>query len=123
MLTSVIPKATVIVTNPTHYAVALSYAEGKDKAPKVLAKGKDHVAQQIRSLAAQHGIPIYPAPPLARALFHVGKIGSDIQPDLYMAVAVVLSYVQQLKNYQQGNAAMPRVADDLAIPANLIFED
>jgi flagellar biosynthetic protein FlhB len=122
-LSIVVPKATVIVTNPSHYAIALCYRDGKDKAPKIIAKGKDYLALQIRTIAANHGIPICPAPPLARAIYHTAKIGTEIHPELYMAVAVVLSYVHQLKNYQQGKTAFPQLTEELSIPERFIFND
>jgi len=122
-LHSTVPKAHVIVTNPTHYAVALRYDENKDRAPKVVAKGKNEMAQQIRLIAATHGIPIYEAPPLARALFHTTKPGFEIKVELYMAVAIVLTYVHQLKNYQQGRGILPQYVSDLKIPDEYIFTE
>lgn len=111
-----VPQASVIITNPTHYAIALRYDEKKDYAPRLVAKGKDLMAQQIRNIAIANAIPIYEAPPLARAIFHTSEIGSEIHPDLYMAVAIVLSYVHQLKNYQQGIGQPPRYVSDFNIP-------
>ena len=122
-LSLTVPKAHVIITNPTHYAVAIRYDDGKDKAPRVVAKGKDHIATQIRRLAAANAIPIYQAPPLARAIYKTSKIGAEINPGLYMAVAIVLSYVHQLKNYQQGVGKEPMYISDLKIPPELIYND
>lgn len=121
-LHAMVPQANVIITNPTHYAVALRYDETKDRAPKVLAKGKGPIAQQIRFLAISHSIPIYEEPLLARAIFHTTKNGSEVKPELYMAVAIVLSYIHQLRNYQQGKGQLPKVATDLKIPAEFIFD-
>jgi flagellar biosynthesis protein FlhB len=118
-----VPQANVIVTNPTHYAIALRYDDRIDKAPKILAKGKDHQAMQIRQLAIANGIPIYEAPPLARAIYHTGNIGGEVHPGLYMAVAIVLSYVMQLKNYQIGGGQMPLHQNDLQIPEELIYNE
>ena len=87
-----VPKADVVVTNPTHYAVALQY-ESSAGAPKVLAKGADEVARAIRELAAEHGIPRVENKPLARTLFATVEIGEFIPPDLYEAVAQVLAFV------------------------------
>ncbi len=118
----VIPKATVIITNPTHYAVALQYIEGKDKAPKVIAKGKDNVAAYIRKLAIASGVPVYDAPPLARSIYHTTKVGSAINPALYMAVAIVLTYINQLRRYQSGQGPMPVKVDNFEIPPEFQFK-
>jgi len=91
-----VPKATVIVTNPTHIAVALQYDETM-AAPVVIAKGADLIAEKIRNLAREHGIPIVENKPLARTMFKTLKIGQTIPRDLYTAVAEVLSYVFRLK--------------------------
>lgn len=116
-----VPMASVVITNPTHYAVALRYTDGVDKAPTIVAKGKDNIAKEIRALAVKHMIPIYEAPPLARAVYFTGKVGESIHPDLYMAVAIVLSYIYQLKHYQMGLGQMPEKAHDLKIPDELDF--
>ncbi|WP_028101892.1 flagellar biosynthesis protein FlhB [Pseudoduganella violaceinigra] len=97
-----VPTADVVVTNPTHYAVALKYAEGGQGAPRVVAKGSDAVAAKIRELAKEHRIAILEAPPLARALHKHTEIGDEIPPRLYAAVAEVLAYVYQLKAYRPG---------------------
>jgi len=109
-----VPKADVIVTNPTHYAVALQYTAGKDRAPRVVAKGADLIAQQIRELAKAHRVPLVEAPPLARALYRSCEIEAEIPGALYQAVAQVLSYVYQLRDYRQGERPLPpKVVDDL----------
>ena len=92
-----VPKADVIVTNPTHYAVALRYAEGETRAPVLLAKGADLVAARIRELAAEHRIPVVEAPPLARALYHHVELEQEIPVTLYRAVAELLAYLYQLR--------------------------
>ncbi len=117
-----VPQADVIITNPTHYAIALRYREGIDSAPKVIAKGKGVMAQYIRSLAVSKGVPIYEAPPLARALFHTTKLGSEVKPALYVAVALVLSYINQMRGYQMGRGPMPKKADQLEIPPEYRFD-
>lgn len=122
-LSVLVPQATVIITNPTHYSVALRYDERKDTAPKVLAKGKDFSAQQIRQIAVANAIPIYEAPALARAIFHTTKIGFEIHPALYMAVALVLSYVHQLKNFQSGRGQQPKFVSDFEIPKEFIYHE
>ncbi len=116
---SEIPTADVVVTNPTHYAVALKYTEGKMGAPRVVAKGADLVAARIRELAAEHRIPMLEAPPLARALFRHTEIGNEIPATLYAAVAEVLAYVFQLRHYQQGGGAYPDAPTALPVPPEL----
>jgi len=116
-----IPKASVVITNPTHYAIALKYEDGIDKAPKIIAKGADHMAFHIRTLAKKHSIPIYESPELARAIYYSGDVGAYIHPELYMAVAIVLSYIFQLQAYQSGNAEKPAPVEDLQIPKEFQF--
>jgi flagellar biosynthesis protein FlhB len=91
-----VPKADVIVTNPTHYSVALRYDESTMTAPRVLVKGKDLLALRIRQIAAEHGIPVVERPPLARALYAGVESGREVPPTLYKAVAEVLAYVYEL---------------------------
>lgn len=97
-----VPTADVVITNPTHYAVALQYTAGKMRAPKVVAKGVDVLALAIRELASQHKIPIVEAPPLARALYRSTDLDSDIPTQLYAAVAQVLTYIYQLRAWRGG---------------------
>lgn len=92
-----VPKADVIITNPTHFAVALRYDEQRMRAPVVLAKGADLIAARIREVADEHRVPVFEAPPLARVLFRNVEIGGEIPAMLYVAVAQVLTYVYQLK--------------------------
>lgn len=103
-----VPKADVVVTNPTHFAVALRYDEKRDFAPVVLAKGADDVAARIREVAREHGVPTVSAPPLARALFRHVDIGRQIPHALFVAVAQVLTYVFQLKLARRRGYAPPR---------------
>ena len=91
-----VPKADLVAMNPTHYAVALSYDAGKMKAPRVVAKGADLIAFQIRRIAEAHKVPIFEHPQFARALYHTSEIGKEISPRLYVAVAQVLTYIYQL---------------------------
>ena len=91
-----VPKATVVVTNPTHYAVALAYDRGKSAAPKLVAKGVDSMAVRIREAAAAHGVPVVANPPLARAL-HRLELDADIPPEHYKAVAALIAYVWRLR--------------------------
>jgi flagellar biosynthesis protein FlhB len=92
-----VPKADVVVTNPTHFAVALRYDEKRMRAPIVVAKGVDLVAARIREIANEHSVPIFEAPPLARTLYRNVDIGGEVPSSLYVAVAQVLSYVFQLR--------------------------
>lgn len=94
-----IPIASVVVTNPTHYAVALRYEAEEMNAPVVVAKGADLMALKIREIAAEHGVPVFEAPPLARALYDGTEIGDEIAERLYVGVAQVLTYIYQLDRY------------------------
>ena len=114
-----VPTADVVVTNPTHYAVALKYSEGKMGAPRVVAKGADAVAAHIRELAAQNKVPLLEAPPLARALFRHTELGDEIPATLYAAVAEVLAYVFQLRHFQQVGGAYPNAPSALPVPSEL----
>src|SRR5690606_15478415 len=108
-----VPKADVIVTNPTHYSVALSYKEGQQGAPMVVAKGSGLTAARIRGVGEEHKVPILSAPPLARALYHNVEMGQEIPAVLYSAVAEVLAWVFQLRNWNMGTGAEPRRPDQL----------
>jgi len=92
-----VPKATVVITNPTHYAVALRYNREKDPAPRVVAKGADYMAEKIKSLARDYQIPIVENKPLAQALYKNCELDELIPEDLYRAVAEVLAYVYKLR--------------------------
>ena len=102
-----VPKANVVITNPTHYAVALRYDEKKNGAPVVIAKGADEVAAKIRELAAANGVPLVSAPPLARALFRYVDLGREIPAALYVAVAQILTYVWQLRQATRYGTTVP----------------
>jgi len=102
-----VPDADVIVTNPTHFAVALKYDPQTMKAPLVLAKGADLVALNIRRIGAEHKILLMETPPLARALYHCTDIGQEIPHGLYVAVAQVLAYVFQLREVQKNGGKKP----------------
>jgi len=97
-----VPTADVVVTNPTHFAVALKYADGQRGAPRVVAKGTDEVAAKIREIAKEHGVAMLEAPALARALYKHTDIDDEIPEALYSAVAEVLAYVYQLRAYSKG---------------------
>ena len=102
-----LPKADVLITNPSHFAVALRYDEGRMGAPRVIAKGMDELALQIRMVASGHRIPTVEAPPLARALYATTQIDREIPSALYVAVAQVLAYVFQLKQAVSRGDAPP----------------
>ncbi len=114
-----VPKADLVVTNPTHYAVALRYDEATMAAPRVVAKGADLVAQRIRDLAREHKVPVLEAPPLARALYAHGELEREIPTALFAAVAQVLAYVWQLKAAMAGRGAMPAALPALPVPADM----
>ncbi|MDO8273144.1 MAG: flagellar biosynthesis protein FlhB [Gammaproteobacteria bacterium] len=114
-----VPEADVIITNPEHYAVALRYDQSKEGAPVMLAKGADLVAQKIREIAQEHRIPIVSSPALARAIYFNTKIGQEIPGGLYVAVAQVLAYLHQLKQYARGRAKRPVLNPQLPIPEEL----
>jgi len=104
-----VPKADVVITNPTHYAVALRYDEARMQAPVVVAKGADLVALRIREIASEHGVPLLEAPPLARALHGTCELGDEIPSRLYAVVAQVLTYVYQLRAARRTGAPLPAV--------------
>jgi flagellar biosynthesis protein FlhB len=120
-----IPKADVIITNPTHYSVALKYEEGKMGAPRLVAKGAHLLALKIRELGQEHQVPVLEAPPLARALYHHAELGDEIPQPLYNAVAEVLAYVYQLRRHREGGGnagdagSRPKAPDALMVPAEL----
>ncbi len=94
-----VPTADVVVTNPTHFAVALKYERGKDKAPLVLAKGEGAFARRIKDLAAEHDVPMIENKPVARMLFKVGRVGKPVPVELYQAVADILAFVYKTHRY------------------------
>jgi flagellar biosynthetic protein FlhB len=114
-----VPTADVVVTNPTHYAVALKYTDGQGGAPRVVAKGSDEVAAKIRELARENKVALLEAPALARALHKHTEIGDEIPEALYSAVAEVLAYVFQLRTYKTSGGNYPDRPTKLAVPAEL----
>jgi flagellar biosynthetic protein FlhB len=102
-----VPKADVVITNPTHYSVALRYDEQRMRAPLVVAKGVDEVAANIRRIATENQVPIFEAPPLARVLFRDVDLNAEVPATLYVAVAQVLTYVFQLRTATGPGAARP----------------
>jgi flagellar biosynthetic protein FlhB len=96
---SAVPTADVVITNPTHIAVALKYQRGTDKAPVVLAKGERLFARRIKAIAAEHDVPTVENKPVARMLFKYGKVGRPIPAELYKAVAEILAFVYKTHRY------------------------
>lgn len=113
-----VPKASVIVVNPTHYAVALRYDESLD-APRLVAKGVDHLALRIRELADAADVPVFQAPPLARALYRHAEVGQSIPTELYVAVARVLAYVYGLQAAGTRRDRRPEPPRDLDLPPSM----
>jgi flagellar biosynthetic protein FlhB len=114
-----VPKADVIVTNPTHYAVALRYNQLRMNAPVVVAKGSELIAANIRRVGAEHAVPVIESPALARAIYFHTELGEPIPAGLYLAVARILAYVFQLRAYVPGQGHRPSVPDELQIPDEL----
>jgi flagellar biosynthetic protein FlhB len=113
-----VPKASVIVTNPTHYAVALEYTENM-RAPRVVAKGTELIAAKIKEIGRANNVPLLEAPPLARALHRHADIGDEIPQALYGVVAQVLAYVYQVQRWRVMGGAAPVAPQDLAVPVEL----
>ena len=116
-----VPTANVVVTNPTHFAIALAYQTGM-AAPRVVARGAGAVALKIREVAHENAVPIMEAPPLARALYKHAELDSEIPSALYNAVAEVLAYIYQLANWRQSGGAYPVPPRDLPVPPELVPE-
>ncbi|MGM0526468.1 MAG: flagellar biosynthesis protein FlhB [Pseudomonadota bacterium] len=117
-----VPKADVVVTNPTHYAVALKYDDGGPKAPVLLAKGTDETAAKIREIALEYDIPLIQSPALARSVYHTTEIEQEVPQGLFVAVAQILAYVYQLRMHKKGKAKRPnKPASDLPIPDDLKY--
>ncbi|MFA6313421.1 MAG: flagellar biosynthesis protein FlhB [Sterolibacterium sp.] len=119
---SEVPKADVVVTNPNHYAVALKYDAKDMGAPQVIAKGMNLIAKRIRELAAENGVPLLEAPPLARALYRHSDIGDQIPAALYTAVAEVMAYVYQLNQFISSGGrggTPPRPPQNLPVPVDM----
>lgn len=117
-----VPQADVIITNPDHFSVALRYKQGTDKAPIVVAKGGDFLALKIREIAREHEIIIVAAPPLARALYYTTELEQEIPDGLFVAVAQVLAYVFQIKQYRRKGGQRPVLkTQELPIPPDMRY--
>lgn len=111
-----VPTADVIITNPTHYAVALRYDQDSTGAPKVVAKGQDFIAARIREIAEENEVAIFRAPPLARALYFSTELNQEIPNNLFLAVAQVLAYIFQLRQFRTGKGRMPKAPKQITVP-------
>lgn len=118
MMTEV-ANADIVVTNPTHFAVALKYTDKEMRAPRVVAKGTDLLALRIRAIGKENNVPILEAPPLTRALYRHTKLGDEIPAALYAAVAEVLAWVYQLQRWNSEGGIAPNVPVDLPVPESL----
>lgn len=117
---SAVPEADVVITNPTHYAVALKYDQSGGGAPFMVAKGADFVALKIREIADAHEVPVLSSPALARAIYHSTEVEEEIPAGLFKAVAEVLAYVFQLQRHKQRQGPAPKdISQDLDIPSEL----
>ena len=114
-----VPQADVVITNPTHFAVALKYDPQTGQAPMLLAKGGDFVALKIREIATEHSVLILESPALARSIYHTTELDQEIPAGLYLAVAQVLAYVYQIRQFQAGKGKRPAPLKDLPIPPDL----
>ncbi|MCG8516745.1 MAG: flagellar type III secretion system protein FlhB [Pseudomonadales bacterium] len=113
-----VPDADVVITNPSHYAVALKYDQATMAAPIVVAKGADDVAFKIMEIAREHRVDVLRTPPLTRAVYHNTEVGGEIPDGLYMAIAQVLAYLFQLRQFRRGQGAKPGMPD-FPIPRDL----
>ncbi len=115
-----VPKADVVVTNPTHYSVAIKYEDSGNRAPIVVAKGTDELAMHIRKIATANDVPLIPSPMLARAIYYSTEVDDEVPNGLFMAVAQVLAHVYQLKAYRAGKGQRPKPLErNLPIPEEL----
>ncbi len=114
-----VPEADVIITNPTHYAVAVKYDTRTASAPRVVAKGADVVAARIKEIAQEHQVPILSSPALARAIYYHTELEDEIPAGLYEAVAKILAYIYQLKTKPGTDFSKPLILEDVSIPEDL----
>jgi len=119
---SAVPEADVVITNPTHYSVALKYEPDSMNTPILLAKGGDHMALKIREIAKAHDVQIIESPMLARAIFHTTEVEDEIPGGLYVAVAQVLAYVFQLRNFYKGKGDKPTYPNNVTVPKEMRYD-
>ena len=116
-----VPEADVIITNPTHFAVALKYDPDKAEAPYIVAKGMDDIALYIREVAQQHEVEVVEFPLLARAVYHTTRVNQQIPAQLFRAIAHVLTYVMQLKSWRTGQLmSKPHLNKQITIPKEVL---
>jgi len=117
-----VPGADVVITNPTHFSIALKYDAERGNAPVLVAKATDIVALKIREIAKAHNVVIITAPPLARSIYYTTEIGREIPEGLYVSVAQVLAYVYQVKQHTSGKGPRPGNIPDIDVPGDLQFD-
>lgn len=117
-----VPEADVVITNPTHFAVALRYAPGDVDTPILLAKGADLVAFKIREIAKLHDVEVIESPTLARAVFYTTEVDQEIPEGLYIAVAQVLAYVFQMRQYRKGQGDRPYYPRNIKVPKDMQYD-
>lgn len=119
-----VPDADVIVTNPTHYSVAIKYEQDGARAPYIVAKGVDFMALKIREVAREYEVPVMQSPPLCRAIYHTTEIGDEVPQELFVAIAQVLAYIYQLEQFRQGKSGRPKgLPENLDIPKEFQYND
>jgi flagellar biosynthetic protein FlhB len=122
MMTDV-PDADVIVTNPSHYSVALKYDQSGERAPYVIAKGADFMALKIREVAREYEIPVMQSPPLCRAIYHTTDIDEEVPEELFAAVAQILAYIFQLEQFRKGKSGRPKaIPKEQKMPKGFRFD-
>lgn len=119
-----VPDADVIVTNPTHYSVAIKYEQNGARAPYIVAKGVDFMALKIREVGREYEVPVMEAAPLCRAIYHTTEIGDEVPEELFVAIAQVLAYIYQLEQFRKGKSGRPKaLPTDLNIPNGFQYND
>ena len=117
-----VPTADVVITNPTHYSVALKYDPADMSTPICVAKGADHIALKIREIAKAHDVEMVQSPVLTRAVFHTTDVGAEIPAGLYVAVAKVLAYIFQLREHRFGRGERPDKPKNITVPRDMYFD-
>jgi flagellar biosynthetic protein FlhB len=119
-----VPDADVIVTNPTHYSVAIKYEQNGARAPYIVAKGVDFMALKIREVGREYEVPVMQSPPLCRAIYHTTEIGEEVPEELFIAIAQILAYIYQLEQFRKGKSGRPKaLPENLKIPKDFQYND